>query len=234
MLEISGLVVIYPDKTKSIDKLSLHVAEGESVAVAGANGAGKTTLMLALAGVMTIAEGRIEVGGIALEKKTQNLYRSRVGLVFQNPDDQLFMASVYDDVAFGPRNYGLTETQVDERVNIALAKLGITHLRERSALRISGGEKKLASIATVLSMEPSLLLFDEPTAFLDLKARRGLISLLNELPQTKLISSHDLYFLEEVCDRALLLKSGAVFAEGSPKGLFHNKKLMEECELEAI
>ena len=234
MLDISGLTVVYPDKTKALDKFTLRVGRGESVALAGANGSGKTTLMLAATGIVPAAEGYIRADGIVLEKKTLNEIRSRIGLVFQNPDDQLFMASVYDDVAFGPRNYGFSEEQIKERVDGALTQLGITRLRERSALKLSGGEKRLAAIATVLSMRPSVLLLDEPTAFLDLKARRNLIRLLNSMTHTKLIASHDLKFLEEVCGRAVLIKEGAVFAEGAAKDLFYDKTLMEDCDLEVI
>ena len=229
MLDILKLSVVYPDKTIAVNKFTLHAESGESVALVGANGAGKTTLMLAITGILPLAEGSVRVDNVTLGKKTLNEIRSRVGLVFQNPDDQLFTASVYDDVAFGLRNFGLPEEQTDERVTQTLEELKITHLRERSALKLSNGEKRLAAIATVLAMQPSLLLFDEPTAFLDLKARRNLIRLLNNLPHTKLIASHDLAFLEEVCGRAALMKNGTVFAEGKAKDLFHNEKLMEEC-----
>ena len=234
MLDISKLVVVYPDETRAVNEFSLHAKAGDSIALVGANGAGKTTLMLTIMGILPITEGYIEVDGIRLEKKTLSEIRSRVGLIFQNPDDQLFMADIYHDVAFGPRNYGLPEEIVNERVDQALRELDITHLRERSALKLSEGEKRLAAIATVLAMRPSILLFDEPTAFLDLKARRNLIRLLNEMPYTKLIASHDLTFLEEVCGQAVLIKAGSVFAQGLTKDLFHNNKLMEDCGLEGI
>ena len=234
MLDISKLVIIYPDKTKAVDNFSLTINQGERIALVGPNGAGKTTLMLSIMGVLPISEGYIEVDGIRLEKKNLNDIRSRVGLIFQNPDDQLFTASIYDDIAFGPRNYGMPEEDVKKQVEQTLAELDITRLRDRSGLRLSEGEKRLAAIASVLSMQPSMLLFDEPTAFLDLKARRNLIRLLNNMPYTKLIASHDLTFLEEVCSQAILMKEGTVFAQGLPKDLFHDKKLMEDCGLEAI
>ncbi|MCL2793058.1 MAG: energy-coupling factor ABC transporter ATP-binding protein [Spirochaetaceae bacterium] len=234
MLDISKLVIVYPDKTKAVDKFSLTINTGERIALVGPNGAGKTTLMLAIMGVLPITEGHIEIGGIRVEKKTLNEIRSRAGLIFQNPDDQLFMATIYDDIAFGPRNYGLAEEDVRKRVEQTLLELDIIRLKERSSLKLSEGEKRLAAIASVLSMQPSVLLFDEPTAFLDLKARRNLIRLLNNMPYTKLIASHDLTFLEEVCGKAVLMKDGTVFAQGLPKDLFHNKKLMEDCGLEAI
>ena len=234
MLSVSELMVAYPDKTIAVNNFNIQINDGESAALAGANGAGKTTLMLAVAGVLPLEKGKIEVDGISLEKKTLDQVRRRVGLVFQNPDDQLFMASIYDDVAFGPRSYGLPEETVNELTDQALADMGISHLRGRSSLKLSGGEKRLAAIATVLSMRPSILLFDEPTAFLDLKARRNLIRLLKSIPQAKLIASHDLTFLEEVCGRAVLMKDGTVFADGKITELFTNKKLMEDCDLEAL
>jgi len=234
MLDISKLVIIYPDKTIGVNNFSLHINNGESTALAGPNGAGKTTLMLSIMGLLPITEGYIEVDNIRVEKKTIKEIRSIAGLIFQNPDDQLFMANIYDDIAFGPRNYGLPEDDVKKLVEQALSELGIIHLAERSGLKLSEGEKRLAAIATVLSMRPSLLLFDEPTAFLDLKARRNLIHLLNDMPYTKLIASHDLTFLKEVCTQAVLIKDGTVFSQGKPEDLFHNKKLMEDCGLEAI
>jgi cobalt/nickel transport system ATP-binding protein len=234
MLDISEISVIYPDGTRALDKFSLRADAGESVALVGANGAGKTTLMLAIMGILPLAEGRIEADGILLEKKNLGEIRARVNLIFQNPDDQLFMATIYDDIAFGLRNYGLPEDVVREKTDEALSELGISHLRDHSSLKLSEGEKRLAAIASVLSMRPPVLLFDEPTAFLDLKARRNLIHLLNNMNYTKIIASHDLAFLEEVCTRAVLIKDGSVFAEGPAKEFFRDKKIMEGCGLEAM
>ncbi len=174
------------------------------------------------------------VDGIVLEKNTLNDIRQRLGMVFQNPDDQLFMPMVYDDVAFGPRNYGADEAETERRVDEALGVLGISHLKNRSSLKLSGGEKRIAAIAAVLSMEPSAMLFDEPTAFLDPRARRNLIKVLKNLPHGKLIATHDLTFAEEVCTRTILIKQGRIFADGDPKILLHDKKLMEDCGIEAI
>ena len=234
MLHIFDLEIIYPDKTKAVDKFNLHINSGENVALAGANGAGKSTIMLAVVGIVPISAGSIQVDGITLEKKTVNEIRARTGLVFQNPDDQLFMVNIYNDIAFGPRNYGLSEEEVRLRAEEALSQLGISRLKERSALKLSAGEKRLAAIATVLSMRPSLLLFDEPTAFLDLKSRRNLIRLIKNMPYTKLIVSHDLMFLEETCGRTVLMKEGSVFAEGPAKEIFRNKSLMEDGGLEGL
>ena len=231
MVEINKLSVIYPDKTKAVDKLSLYIGKGERVALVGANGAGKTTLMLALVGILAAAEGEIKIDGITLCGKTHGEIRSRVGFVFQNPDDQLFTASVYDDVAFGPRSYGLSEEEAARRVTDALTRLGIEHLCGRSALKLSGGEKRIAAIATILAMNPSVMLFDEPTAFLDLKARRTLVGLINDLPHTKLIASHDIAFIMETCERVVLIKKGAVCADGAPREIFSDEKLMRDCDL---
>ena len=234
MIEISGLTVIYPDKTKAIESLSLRIEKGENIALCGANGAGKTTLMLALVGVLPAEKGSIAIDGVGLNKKTTNDIRSRVGFLFQNPDDQLFMPSVYDDIAFGPRNYGVPEDEIRERVDEILSELDSVHLRDKSTLKLSGGEKRVAAIAAVLASKPEAMLFDEPTAFLDLKARRTLIELIKKLPHTKIIASHDLAFLSETCERAVLLKEGKIFADGEIKKIFCDSKIMDECDLEAL
>jgi cobalt/nickel transport system ATP-binding protein len=234
MIEVKDITVTYPDGTKAIDSLSFTVRDGESVALVGANGAGKTTLLLSLVGVLPVRSGSIFVDGIELGKSTLNEVRRRVGMVFQNPDDQLFMPMIYDDVAFGPRNFGLAEEDVKKRVDAALAELGITHLRDRSSLKLSGGEKRMAAIATVLSMEPTTMIFDEPTAFLDPKARRNLIKVLSRLPHSKLIATHDLSFAAEVCPRTILIKKGRIFADGNTPDLLRDEKLMDDCGIEAL
>lgn len=234
MIEINDLSVIYPDGTQAVSNVNLTIQDGESVALVGANGAGKTTLMLALVGVLPLHAGIVSVDGIILGKKTLGEIRRRVGMVFQNPDDQLFMPMIYDDVAFGPRNFGLSEEEVERRVERTLTELGLMPLKNRSALKLSGGEKRIAAIATVLAMDPNAMLFDEPTAFLDPKARRNLIKVLGRLEHCKLIATHDLTFAEQACTRAILLKDGRVFADGQPSDLFHDEKLMEACGIEAV
>ena len=230
LLSINDLVIQYPDNTRAIDSLSFSIDTGENVALIGANGAGKTSLLLALVGVLPPANGEIHIGDIALGKKSLREVRSRIGMVFQNPDDQLFMSSIYDDVAFGPRSFGCDEAETSERVNAALSRLGIEHLKGRSPLKLSGGEKRLAAIATVLTMNPDLLLFDEPTAFLDPRARRNLIATLSELPQSKIIATHDLAFADEMCTRVLLLQSGKLIADGV-KCILHDEALLESAGL---
>ncbi|GHU68263.1 putative ABC transporter ATP-binding protein [Clostridia bacterium] len=234
MLRVTDLSVVYPDGTIGIDNLSLSITDGESVALIGANGAGKTTLMLALEGVIPITRGEIDLDGITLSKKTISQIRSRVGMVFQNPDDQLFMASIYDDIAFGPRNAGLDESAIADKVEEVAHTLNISHMLKRSALKLSGGEKRLSAIASVLSMDPTVLLFDEPTAFLDMKARRNLIGVLNAMRHTKLIASHDLTFIVETCARAVIIKDGTVFADDAVCSIIHNHDLMQSGGLEAI
>ena len=233
MMEIKNLTVAYPDGTTAVNNFSCTIASGENVALIGANGAGKTSLMLTLVGVLPIKSGGVTVDGVTLEKKSLNDIRRRVGLVFQNPDDQLFMPLIRDDVAFGPRNFGLTPEEVEKQVEKALKSLEISHLRDRSSLKLSGGEKRMAAIATVLAMEPQVMLFDEPTAFLDPRARRNLINVLRGLPHAKLIALHDLNFAAEVCDSVLIMKGGELFAKGSTE-LLYDAKLMDSCGLEAI
>jgi len=210
MLKLQNVTVIYPDKTKAIDNLSFTLNVGENVALLGDNGAGKTSLLLAIAGVLELAEGTIEIDGMQLSKKTLNEFRKRVGLVFQNPDDQLFMPFIYDDIAFGCRNFGMPEEQTKARVEETLSQLNISHLRNRSSLKLSCGEKRMVAIATVLAMNPSILMFDEPTAYLDQKARRLLVNTLKNLQHEKIIATHDMAFATEVCDRMVILKNGRV------------------------
>lgn len=234
MIEIKNLTVTYPDGTRAVDDISFTLADGESIALVGANGAGKTSLLLALVGVLEKSGGSVYVDGIELNKKNINQIRRRAGLVFQNPDDQLFMPSIYDDIAFGPRNYGLSEEDVERACDRALSALNIEHLKNKSALKLSGGEKRTAAIATVLAMEPTSMLFDEPTAFLDPKARRKLIEVMNSLQQGKLIATHDLSFAEETCSRVILIKKGKMFSDGRSSELLYDVNLMDECGIEAI
>ena len=214
MLNVTDLTVEYTDGTRAIDAVRFSIGAGESVALIGANGAGKTSLLLALVGVLPTKRGVINVGETILDKKTLREIRSRIGMVFQNPDDQLFMPSIFEDIAFGPRSFGCSESETTGRVNAALSRLGIEHLAKRSPLKLSGGEKRLAAIATVLAMNPEFLLFDEPTAFLDPRARRSLKAILKDLPQGKLIATHDLVFADETCSRVLLLENGKLIVDG--------------------
>lgn len=227
MFVLEDLIVTYPDGTRAVEGVSFRLAPGESAVLAGANGAGKSSLILAAVGVLP-STGMVCADGVTLEKKNLAELRRRVGVLFQNPDDQLFSATIYDDIAFGPRNMGLSAEETERRVSEALALLGIEYLRGKTALKLSGGEKRLAALASVLAMKPSVLLFDEPTAFLDPRARRNLIKIMNGLPQTKLIASHDLPFAGAVASRAIVLKRGRLFADGAAREILRDEKLMEE------
>jgi cobalt/nickel transport system ATP-binding protein len=227
MLRINELSVEYPDGKIAADNVSFTLGRGENAALIGANGAGKTTILLAIVGVLPAKSGDIRVGETSLGRKTLHEIRSRVGLVFQNPDDQLFMPNIYEDIAFGPRSFGCDMTETDERVDRIMRQLGIEHLRSRSPLKLSGGEKRLCAIATALATEPEFLLFDEPTAFLDPRTRRSLAAAFEDLPQGKLIATHDLAFAEATCSRVLLLKEGKLIADES------SKLLREAAKLEA-
>jgi cobalt/nickel transport system ATP-binding protein len=230
LLTVAGLTVEYADGTRAIDAVRFSIESGENVALIGANGAGKTSLLLALVGVLQSKCGKIHVGETILAKKTLREIRSRIGFVFQNPDDQLFMPSIFEDIAFGPRSFGFSETETIERVNTALSRLGIGHLTERSPLKLSGGEKRLAAIATALVMNPEFLLFDEPTAFLDPRARRNLAAVLSDLPQGKLIATHDLAFVGQTCSRILLLQNGKLVSD-SGRELLRDTATLEAAGL---
>ncbi len=233
MLEIKNLFVEYPDKTRVINDFTLTVNDGESVALVGANGAGKTSLIMALVGIVP-SVGIVAAEGVTLSKDTENDIRQKIGVVFQNPDDQLFMPTIYDDVAFGPRNMGLDEDTVEKRVNDSLSLLNISHLAQKTPLKMSGGEKRMAAIATVLAMRSPIMLMDEPTAYLDPRARRNLIRTVKSFPHTRLIATHDLLFAAETCERTVLIKDGAVLADGKSRSLLYDELLMEKCGVEAI
>ncbi len=233
VLEVENLEVSYPDGTCAISGLSFTLAQGESAALIGANGAGKTSLLLALMGLLPFS-GQIRICGTALTPDTAAALRQKAGLVFQNPDDQLFMPSIQEDLAFGLRNQGMPENEVTARIAQWLAALRLEALKNRTALKLSGGEKRMAALATVLVMEPTLMLLDEPTAFLDPKARRSLIHTLNGLTHTKLIATHDLAFAAQTCTRSLVLQNGRLAAEGASRILLYDSEKMEACGVEAI
>ena len=232
MLEISKLNYAYPDGHQAIRDINLKIAEGESIALVGANGAGKSSLFKLIVGVSEIKEGSIMVDELVVGKKTLKDIRRRVGMVFQNPDDQLFMTKVYDDIAFGPRNELLDEHVVEERVVNAMEQLGIIHLRDRMPHRLSGGEKRVIAIASVLAMHPRVILFDEPTSFLDPQARRNVINTLDSLKMTKIIATHDLDMALDICDRVVILHHGSVFADGAVKDILLDEALLSRCHLE--
>ena len=232
IIEVEDLQHIYSDGTIAIQGVSFRIHHGESVAVIGANGAGKSTLLQHLNGYLAPSGGNIRIGDTPLSKRTLPDIRRTVGMVFQNPDDQLFMPTVYDDVAFGPLNLGLSTEYVEKRVLDALEQVGAVHLRDKPPYHLSGGEKKRVAIATVLAMSPDILVMDEPTSGLDPYARRQLMGLLREFKHTKIFTSHDLDMVSQLCERTIVLHEGLIMADGATEEIFRNDELLCTCRLE--
>jgi len=231
VLQIEHLTFSYPDGHLALQDVSLEIQYGEKIALVGPNGAGKSTLLLHLNGILTGA-GSITVNGILLVKENFPLIRSVVGLVFQNPDDQLFSPTVFEDVAFGPLHMGLPEHEVRSRVASALQQVRMETYAERLSHHLSMGEKKRIAIATVLSMQPRLLVLDEPTAGLDPRARRSLINLLRDLPVSMLVSTHDMSLVRDLFKRMVIMDEGRIVADGSTRILMQNAALLQEHGLE--
>ena len=219
MVTITNLSYSYPDGTPALRGIDLTIAAGEKVGLLGVNGAGKSTLLLQLNGTLRPSRGTIVVDGLPVTPPNLGQIRARVGLVVQDPDDQLFSPTVGDDVAFGPRYMGLTPAEVDRRVRQALEAVGMTGYERRPPHRLSLGQRKRVALATVLAMQPSVLALDEPSAGLDPRARRALSALLRTLPQTILIATHDLALVAEVCPRVMVLAEGRVVADDATSTL---------------
>lgn len=232
IVETQNLSHTYPDGTVALSNITFRITHGESVAIIGANGAGKSTLLQHLSGCITASSGTIRIGDTPLTPTTLPDIRRSVGMVFQNPDDQLFMPTVFDDVAFGPCNLGLIGSDLELRVSQALQQVNAIHLRERAPYNLSGGEKKRVAIAAVLSMLPDILVMDEPTSGLDPFARRQLIGLIKNFHHTRIITSHDLDMVYEVCERTIILNQGSVAMDGPTRDVFENMELLESCRLE--
>ncbi len=231
VLVLENLSFHYPDGHAALHDISLQIYHGEKVALVGPNGAGKSTLMLHLNGILS-GNGDICVAGLSLEKNNLPFIRSNVGMVFQNPDDQLFSPTVFEDVAFGPLHMGLPEDEVRVRVETALEKVSMSQYAERLSHHLSVGEKKRISIATVLSMAPEILVLDEPSAGLDPRARRSLINLLREMDLTMLISTHDMRLVDELFPRTVVMDGGRIVADGSTEEILNDEKLLEAHGLE--
>ncbi len=230
-VEVRELRYSYPNGTEALRGVSFSIETGESVAVIGPNGAGKSTLLLHLNGILR-GEGAIHVMGMPVEERTLREIRRRVGVVFQDPEDQLFLNTVAQDVAFGPSNMGMSKQEIEQRVLEALAAVGMREFADRSAHLLSFGEKKRIATATVLAMRPDVLVLDEPTSNLDPKARRHLINILAELPVTKIVVTHDLPVAYEMCTRALVLSRGRVVADGPIEEIFADSELLDANDLE--
>ncbi len=231
-IDARGVAHRYPDGHIALDGIDLHVEHGERVAVLGPNGAGKTTFMLHLNGLLTASSGELEVAGLVVEPRVLQELRARVGLVFQDPDDQLFMPTVREDVAFGPLNMGLERDEVARRVAGALRAVRMERAAGRGPHQLSQGERRRVAIATVLAMEPRLLVLDEPSANLDPRARRELLELLAEIDRTMLIVTHDLPFAAELCERAVILAAGRVVADGPAGEILADADLLAAHDLE--
>ncbi|MBF0232732.1 MAG: ABC transporter ATP-binding protein [Desulfamplus sp.] len=232
IVQADNLHYTYPDGTLGLDNINFKIHHGESVALVGSNGAGKSTLLLHLIGCLTPTRGDIRIGDYPLNKKNLKSIRRSVGMVFQDPDDQLFMPTVFDDVAFGPINLGLPEAEIEKRVTAALETVGVPHLIKRSPQKLSGGEKRSVAIATVLATTPDILIMDEPSSNLDPASRRRLIHLLKTFTHTKIIATHDLDMALEICGRTIVLNNGKIVADGQTKQLFQDVKLLEMSGLE--
>ncbi len=230
-IEMKDVRFAYPDGTLALDGIDLAVEEGESVGVVGPNGAGKSTLLLHLNGILQ-GRGEVNIFGLPVKKDNLKEIRRRVGLVFQDPDDQLFSPTVFDDVAFGPINMGLPADEVKREVKRALAAVGMEGTEKRSAHHLSFGQQKRVSIATVLSMRPDLLVLDEPSSNLDPRARRELSELLQGLPITKVVVTHDLPFVFEICERVVILEAGKVAADGEVFSILSDESLLARHGLE--
>jgi cobalt/nickel transport system ATP-binding protein len=233
LVETRELAFDYPDGTPALRGVSSRIVQGEAVAVVGANGAGKSTLLLHLNGLLLPRAGEVRIGDLPVTATTRTQVQRTVGYVFQDADDQLFMPTVEEDVAFGPLNLGLPPDEAKARVRAALELVGAAHLAARAPYRLSGGEKRAVAIAGVLAMQPSILVFDEPSAGLDPAARRRLIALLRSFTHTRIVATHDLDLVLDLCTRVLVLHEGRIEADGPPQQIFGDAVLLARCHLGA-
>ncbi|MFC1729097.1 energy-coupling factor ABC transporter ATP-binding protein [candidate division KSB1 bacterium] len=230
-IDISDLSYSYPDSLKALDTISLRISPGENVAIIGPNGAGKSTLLLHFNGILS-GTGSVRINGTPVTKKSVRQVRKTVGYVFQNPEDQLFLPTLFDDISFGPVQYGLSEEEIRQRVTEILTRFDLTGIANRSSFNLSFGEQKLASLATALVMEPEILVLDEPSSNLDSKHRRELLNILKNSSQTIVIATHDLDFAAELCERSIVLFKGKITADGESRDILTDKELLEENGLE--
>ena len=231
MIKFENVSFSYDKDMPIIENLSFSIQNGESVGLIGANGAGKSTIMKILLGLLP-CEGRVSVDDLPVEKKNLPDIRKKLGFLLQNSDNQMFMPTVYEDMMFGPRNYGLSKEEAEQQVDRILNQLGLTDLKHRYNHKISGGEKRMAAIATILAMQPETILMDAPSIALDPLNRRTIIRIINQLPQTKLIASHDLDMILDTCDRVILLNRGKIVADGKAEVLLQDQALLEANRME--
>jgi len=229
-INIEKLEYSYPDGTKALKGIDMRIFEGESVGLIGPNGAGKSTLLLHLNGILR-GSGKLKIMGLQMTDENLDVIRNKVGLVFQDPEDQLFMPTVFDDVAFGPINAGLKIEEIKALVKGALQKVDISDLTDRISHHLSFGEKKRVSLATIISMKPEIMALDEPTSNLDPKARYDLIQFLKKISKTKIVASHDLDMVLEVCDQVIMLDRGIIVASGITKEILSNEPLLKKHNL---
>ncbi len=232
LLEFIGVSHTYPDGTVALSDIDAAIAAGERVALLGPNGAGKSTLLLHANGVLRATAGEVRVAGVSVTDATVRQARERIGLVFQDPDDQLFMTSVFDDVAFGPQMSGLAMHEVEHRVHEALHAVGLADVASKSSHRLSFGQKKRVALATVLSMRPDVLVLDEPTSNLDPRSRRQMVELLRSLDATLVVATHDMDLAWTLAERAIVLDGGRVVADGPAHEVLQDAALMEAHGLE--
>jgi cobalt/nickel transport system ATP-binding protein len=235
IISVKDVKFNYPAGVNAINGVSLEIGQGERVAILGPNGSGKSTLILLIAGLLTPQKGEIKVFGEKTTSKDFQKFRSRIGIVFQDPDDQLFTQSVIEDIEYGPKNLKLPEEDIKQRSREVLEKIGVYHLKDRHPHRLSFGEKKKASLATALVLKPELLILDEPTANLDLVSRRGLLGMLNDLNRsgtTVLVSTHDVEALPELADRVVVISHGSLLGGGATSKVLQDLPLLESAGLE--
>lgn len=231
-LEIENLSFSYRIGNPVLSNISFQAAENEAIGLIGANGVGKSTLLKLLVGLVSGFQGSLRMNGMEINKKNLTKIRKQVGYVFQDSDSQLFLSTVYEDVAFGPENYGYSRKEVQQRTMEALQKVHMEKLKDSQVYRLSGGQKKLASIATILSLQPEMILLDEPTIALDPQNRRNIIRIIKEMEGTRIIATHDLDMVLDTCERTILLSHGQIVKDGDTEAILTDRELLEENGLE--